>query len=146
MVRQLKKLCTGLLFSVIVGCATYSPPKLTGELTTTVFAKETALLMDKQAVNCWTREFLFSQDGILVDSRKIANESYLISAARYNLGSGLLSPFLIIKIYARNGLTRLEINEGDYMCSFAECSRLNLTSDIVRWVAGDLTCSTKVLR
>ncbi|MGY0653086.1 hypothetical protein ACW7GZ_14745 [Luteimonas sp. A537] len=126
-----------ILTMVLAGCV--SMPQKTGDLRSVLGARPLAESLLDMAEKCWAREATFFRDGIVVEDR-VGVRGTVISAFRRGGGIPDQPEFLILTINdAADGGANVEVKEGDYAIG----SQLNLTSDVDRWVAGDLSCSVQ---
>jgi hypothetical protein len=132
------KLARAALVLLVSACAV-APPKPVLERAYDVSFKQSVDLMVRQADTCWRRDYSAGRDGILVEVERRAPVAgtLQLSVSRVAPGTGVRPAFFKMEITGMSATrTQVRVAEGDYGLG----SRLNLSGDVARWFAGDVTC------
>lgn len=125
---------------LLEGCAV-APPVLSGQYETNKSFKETAVLLSAQAEKCWTNPVSPFAFGIRIDSKIALDDSVVISAYRITWDKGMEpNAFATIHVKPAAGFAKVEVQEGEFVCSMIGCRKIGVTPHVEKWLAGDLQC------
>lgn len=115
------------------GCV--SAPEPTAVFASTVPAPVLAQQISAAARRCWGRGQANLNDAVVIEDGA-AGGTLLVTGRRSGRGVSAQEPFIKVAVGEQGGGSRVEVQEGEFTIN----TRLDLTADVRRWAAGDLTC------
>ncbi len=133
------KKATLIAVSVIwfLGCSP-AVVKPTGNVPTNMKPEDVTTLIYKMGRQCWTKEWGWFNDGVVVELNLNDIRGQVVSARRVAPDLGRLEPFFLAIVSQEQDGSSIETRELD-----CEGCALSNSADIKRWIAGDLTCTEK---
>jgi hypothetical protein len=119
--------------AALAGCV--APAEQSAVFTSAVPARAVAQQISAAARRCWGRGQANFTDAVIIEDGA-AGSSLLVTGRRAGTGIRPQDPFIRVAVSEQGTGSRIEVAEGDFTIN----TRLDLTSDVRRWVSGDQAC------
>jgi len=130
-----------ILFVTLLGCAS-APPVPTGHFDSALSLKDTMLMLNTQAKNCWVKQVSPIRFGIHIKSYASSDGAFVISVHRVFWPEGIkTSPFAEIRVSGNLSNSVVDVTEGEIGCTIVSgCYKLGLAKHVKSWLSGDTQC------
>jgi hypothetical protein len=127
----------------LVACATYPVPKESVNLSVDKRFDDVSTLLASQAIKCWSSRVSPIKAGLEVRLAGEGGRTTRIEVYRVHWSNGMgRAPFVVVALQPMGARTLVRVAEASAVCGYRGCLDFDLSSDISRWLDGDLSCKS----